>query len=59
MEEIKKHKYLLKLNESTKEKLEKFCQENGCLQSATVDKILASFLDDYFSKSEEERKLIK
>ena len=49
----------IKLSTPIHEKLEFFCKESGLSKTIAVEKLLDRFLDEYFAKPENERKLIK
>ncbi len=41
------------------EELEKFCEETGLTKTTATEKILHKFFEEYFAKSEEERKIFE
>ncbi|BAK46752.1 hypothetical protein CXIVA_07850 [Clostridium sp. SY8519] len=51
------HVLNIKLESSVYEDLDRFCEETGVTKTAAVEKILRSFLDDYFRKPKEDRTL--
>ena len=49
----------IKLDRSIHEKLERFCEESGMTKTKATEKILASYFEDYFKRSEKDRKLFQ
>lgn len=49
----------IKLNCEIHEQLEMFCGESGMTKTTATEKILAQFLEEYFKRPEEERKIFK
>ena len=47
----------IRLNREIHEQLELFCDETGMTKTMAVEKILKHYLDSYFERSEQERKL--
>lgn len=47
----------IKLDKTVCDKLEAFCDETGVNKTMAVERFLSSGLDEYFNKSELERKL--
>ena len=47
----------IKLEKTISDKLEGFCAETGVSKTMAVERFLDKSLDEYFSKSESERKL--
>lgn len=47
----------IKLNMTTYENLEQYCEESGLTKTRAVERFLDKCLDEYFSKTESERKL--
>ncbi len=47
----------VKLERSVHEKLETFCDETGMTKTVATEKILANYLNDYFLKPEDKRRL--
>ena len=47
----------IKLDIAVSDKLEAFCEESGQSKTIAVERFLNKCLDEYFSKSESERKL--
>jgi hypothetical protein len=60
MPRAKKDSRVLNINlaTSTANKLDQFCQENGITKTSAVEQLLDQYLDEYFQKPEDERKLI-
>ena len=49
----------IKLDRTVHEQLEQFCDESGMTKTIATEKILAQYLDDYFQRPENKRKLFK
>ena len=49
----------IKLATPISEQLEKFCAETGMSKTIATEKMLSQYMEKYFSKSEQERKLFK
>ena len=49
----------IKMSTPIHDKLEQFCEESGLSKTIAVEKLLDRFLDEYFDKPEDERKIIK
>ena len=49
----------IKLSTPIHDKLELFCEESGLSKTIAVEKLLDRFLDEYFDKPEDDRKIIK
>ena len=47
----------IKLEKTISDKLEDFCAETGVSKTIAVERFLNKCLDEYFSRSESERKL--
>ena len=50
--------FSMKLSTPIYDRLTQFCEETGMQKTSVVEKTLEKLFDDYFSKKEEERKLI-
>lgn len=46
----------IKLDREIFEKLERFCEESGQSKTVAVERFLNKTLDEYFSRSEDERR---
>lgn len=46
----------IKLDREIFEKLERFCEESGQSKTVAVERFLNKALDEYFSRSEDERR---
>ena len=49
----------IKLSTPIFDSLEHFCEETGMTKTMATEKILAQFLEEYFSRDESERKIFK
>lgn len=49
----------IKLATPISNQLEQFCEESGMSKTIATEKILSQYLDEYFSRPEQERKLFK
>lgn len=49
----------IKLATPISEQLETFCEETGMSKTIATEKILSQYLDEYFSRPEQDRKLFK
>ena len=49
----------IKLAKEISDQLEQFCEESGMSKTVATEKILSQYLEEYFSRPEEERKLFK
>jgi len=49
----------VKLDRIVHEQLEQFCEETGMTKTIATEKILAQYLDEYFQRPENKRKLFK
>ncbi len=49
----------IKLATPIHDRLEKFCEETGMSKTVATEKILSQYLDAYFDRPEEDRKLFK
>ena len=61
MAQIKKDAKLLniKLDRTVHEQLEQFCNESGMTKTMATEKILAQFVEEYFQRPENERRIFK
>ena len=48
----------IKLDATVHDKLDRFSEETGMNKTMAVEKILTRYLDEFFEKPEEERKII-
>ena len=49
----------IKLATTISEQLEQFCEETGMSKTTATEKILLQYLNGYFSRPEQDRKLFK
>ncbi len=49
----------IKLDRGVHEQLEQFCKETGATKTMATEKILRQFLNEYFSRPEDDRKIFK
>lgn len=49
----------IKLATAISDQLEQFCEETGMSKTIATEKILSQYLDEYFSRPEQDRKLFK